>query len=102
MVSLEPRVPVGFLVLPLHGGVGVDVCGGGEGRPSAWARASRPMLSGVRLGAGEVAVDPSPAAAAGPPPRLSPWTAGPVACLPQGWVTSTAEGGVSHPTVRKR
>lgn len=49
----------------------VAVCGGGEGRPSAWAQASRPMLSGARPGAGEVAVVPSPAAAAGPLPRLS-------------------------------
>ena len=70
----------------------VDVCGGGEGRPSVWAWASRPMLSGARAGAGEVAVVPSPAAAAGPLPRLSPgqrtWWHG----LPQEWVTNTVEG----------
>lgn len=80
----------------------VAVCGGGEGRPSAWAQASRPMLSGARPGAGEVAVVPSPAAAAGPLPRLSlgqrTWWHG----LPQGWVTNTVEGRVSHLTVRKR
>lgn len=77
MVSLGPRVPVGFLVLLLHRGVGG--CVEGEGRPSAWARASR-RAERRAARAGEGGGGSQPRGRPGPP-RLSPWTAGPVALL---------------------
>lgn len=97
MVSLEPRVPVDSLVLLRR--CGCDVCEGVREGLSVGLGLQAEGAAQARVG--EVAVDPSPLPRA-PPLAFSPDSGLRWPVCPKGGSRSTAEGGLSHPTVKKK